>query len=254
MSHMILNFCWLLPASLLLVVIFPVRAGGQESVAVDPNSGKVKNQDGATVEEKPVVYVTDFENETDDWELIDDGWKIQPGDHSQVFSQFRKESNYIPKFRSPFHQAILRDRIVGDFQLDVRVLSTHVDYNHRDACVFFGYQSPTEFYYLHLGKVTDQHANQIFIVNNADRSKISLTTTEGTPWDDQWHQVRIIRKIDSDEIQVFFDDLEKPAMTAVDKTFVSGRIGLGSFDDTADWDDFKLSGVVVEAAKTVHGS
>ena len=250
---MILDLRWLLPAGLLLAVNFPSLASAQVPAADVLLPGNQKIQDRAA-KEPSLVYLTDFEAGLDDWELVDAGWKIQLRDQSNVFSQFRKESNYIPKFRSPFHQAILRDRIVGDFQLDVRVLSTHVDYNHRDACVFFGYQSPTEFYYLHLGKVTDQHANQIFIVNNADRTKISLTTTEGTPWDDQWHRVRIVRKIDSGEIQVFFDDLEKPAMTAVDQTFVSGRTGLGSFDDTADWDDFKLRGVVVQAAKTVHGS
>ena len=33
-------------------------------------------------------------------------------------------------------------------------------------------------------------------------------------------------------IQVFFDDMDHPAMTAHDRTFAHGRIGVGSFDDT----------------------
>ena len=38
----------------------------------------------------------------------------------------------------------------------------------------------------------------------------------------------------------------KPVMTAKDKTFAWGRIGIGTFDDTSDWDDIELRGVKVE--------
>ena len=61
-------------------------------------------------------------------------------------------------------------------------------------CIVFGYQDPAHFYYVHLGKKADDHANQIFIVNGADRKKISLTSTSGTNWDDKWHTVRVVRK------------------------------------------------------------
>lgn len=195
----------------------------------------------------PTVFQTDFSSGIAEWELKDTDWKVKKTpDGNAVFSQFTKASTYQPTVRSPFHQALLKEKIVTDFQLDVRVLSTHPDYKHRDACLFFGYQSPTQFYYVHLGKKTDPYANQIFIVNNADRVKISLTTTPGTDWDDDWHNVRIERDVASGDIKVFFDDMEKPVMTANDKTFVTGRVGLGSFDDTADWDDFKLLGKVLE--------
>jgi hypothetical protein len=125
----------------------------------------------------------------------------------------------------------------------VNVQSTHEDYGHRDVCLFFGYQNPGQFYYVHLGKRADPHANQIFIVNESDRTKISLTTTEGTDWDDEWHHVRITRSVESGEIAVYFDDMENPVMTAKDTTFKWGQVGLGSFDDTGDWDDFTVHGI-----------
>ena len=37
-----------------------------------------------------------------------------------------------------------------------------------------------------------------------------------------------------------------PVMTAKDKTFAYGRIGVGTFDDTADWDDIVIRGTKVE--------
>ena len=44
-------------------------------------------------------------------------------------------------------------------------------------------------------------------------------------------------------IEIYFDDMQKPVMTAKDKTFAWGQIGIGTFDDTSDWDDVVLRGV-----------
>jgi len=102
---------------------------------------------------------------------------------------------------------------------------------------------------VYFGKKTDEGANQIFIVHDAPRVKISTKTTPGTPWDDEWHTLRVTRDVDSGTINTYFDDMDNPVMTATDKTFTSGRIGIGSFDDTADWDSVILRGDVVKAAK-----
>lgn len=191
----------------------------------------------------PEVFTEDFEKGADRWQPTDaKAWKIEKTDKGNVYSQFKKRSKYTPPHRSPYNIALVKDVSVSDFQLDAKVRSTHKDYPHRDACLFFGYQDPAHFYYVHLGKRADPHANQIFIVNAKDRTKISTTTTEGTNWDDEWHHVRIRRDVKSGSIEVFFDDMKKPVMTATDKTFTWGRVGLGSFDDTTHWDDVKLQG------------
>ena len=41
-------------------------------------------------------------------------------------------------------------------------------------------------------------------------------------------------------IEVYFDDMTKPHMSVVDKTYGKGRIGIGSFDDMNDFDNIKL--------------
>ena len=129
----------------------------------------------------PVVFADDFENGADHWQPPDStSWKIKKTDSVSVYSQFKKHSNYKPPHRSPYNLSLLNDVLVGDFVLTVKVLSTHPDYGHRDVCLFFGYQDPAHFYYVHLGKKADDHANQIFIVNDAPRTKISTKTTSGT--------------------------------------------------------------------------
>ncbi|HXG62470.1 MAG TPA: hypothetical protein VNO22_13930 [Planctomycetota bacterium] len=194
----------------------------------------------------PVLLTEDFEGGAARWEPTDPAaWKIVETPSGKIYSQFRK-SAYEPPHRSPLNIALLKDVVVGDFVLEARVRSTARDYNHRDVCVIFGYQDPARFYYTHLGKKADDHAHQIFIVNGAPRRKISSRTTEGTPWTDGWHRIRVTRRVSDGRIEVFFDDFSRPVQTAEDRTFAWGRVGLGTFDDTADWDDVVLRGVRVE--------
>ena len=194
----------------------------------------------------PLVYENDFEKSADEFTPTDaSAWQLVSGRGGQVYAQSAK-SKYDPPHRSPVNIALLKDVSVGDFVLDVKVKSTIADYDHRDVCLVFGYQDAAHFYYVHFGKRADDHANQVFIVNDAPRTKISTKTTPGTPWDDEWHDVRIVRTAAEGKIEVYFDDMQSPAMTASDRTFVTGGIGIGTFDDTAEFDDVKLRGVANE--------
>ncbi|WP_252850874.1 hypothetical protein [Aeoliella straminimaris] len=192
-----------------------------------------------------------FEQPTKKWQMLDPkSWQFTEVDGRGVLSQYVRKGEYEPPHRSPFHVALLKEGTVSDFDMTVSVRSTVEDYGHRDACLIFGFVDPAHFYYVHIGKKTDPHCNQIFLVNGADRKAISLTTTEGTNWTDNWHRVKVTRRVDSGRIEVFFDNFEKPIMTAEDKTLPAGRVGVGSFDDCADWDDFELRGTPATISET----
>ncbi len=126
--------------------------------------------------------------------------------------------------------------------LDVDLRSTHEVYGHQDLCLFFGHQDPEHFYYVHIGRKADAHANSIFLVNDAPRVSICEDRTDGTDWSTGWHRARIRRNTKSGTIEVFFDDMQKPIMKTTDKTFLRGRIGIGSFDDTGEFDAIRLFG------------
>lgn len=191
----------------------------------------------------PLILHEDFSAGADRWEPTDkSAWELQTEGEKKIFALIKKQSDFKPPVRSPFNRALLKDVVVSDFVLDVKLKSTIPDYGHRDLCLFFGYNDDSHLYYVHFGKKTDDHANQIFIVNDEPRTKISLKTTPGTDWDDEWHHARIVRNAKSGEILVYFDDMKTPVMRAVDKTFSTGRIGIGSFDDTGHFDEVTLYG------------
>jgi hypothetical protein len=199
-----------------------------------------------TQDTNSLIVREDFENGADRWEPTDAAaWKIIDTKQGKAYSLFQ-QSKYAPPHRSPLNFSLLKDATIGDFTLEVKLQSTVKDYAHRDLCLVFGHQDSAHFYYVHFGKKTDDHANQIFIVNAAPRVKISTKTTPGTNWDDKWHHAKIVRRVDDGTIDVFFDDMKAPVMTARDKTFTWGRVGVGSFDDTGNFDDVTLSGWRVE--------
>jgi hypothetical protein len=188
-------------------------------------------------DEPAVVFQDDFESGIDRWELLDPAtWRLTEHAGNQAIEITARESMYKPPVRSPGHVALIKDLELGSFEITFRVRSTKDTGNHRDCCVFFGYQDDQHFYYVHLGAKPDPHSGQIMIVKEAPR--LALTKNERpTPWDDQWQNVRLERNIETGTIKVYFDDLSTPHMEIVDKTFTSGRIGIGSFDDMNEFDD-----------------
>lgn len=192
----------------------------------------------------PLAFEDDFEKGADAWEPTDaKAWQIADSERGKVYNQFQR-SKYNPPHRSPHNISLLKDVRVADFVLTVKVQSTNAKAGaHRDMCLFFNYQDPAHFYYVHMGHKPDPHSSQIMIVDGAPRKMITTNESPGIPWDDGWHDVKIVRKVKDGTIEIYFDDMQKPVMTARDKTFGSGRVGLGSFDDHGNWDDFKLYGV-----------
>ena len=190
-----------------------------------------------------VIFEDDFEKGHDRWETTDDkSWTHREVDGNHVFGINRNGSAYKPKVRSPHHIALIKDVKVADFVLTFRVKSTKDTGAHRDCCIFFNWQDAQNFYYVHCGARPDPHSGQIMIVKNAPRKAMTLNKNK-TPWGKGttiWHQVKLVRDTTSGKIEIFFDDMTKPHMSVIDRTFGKGRIGIGSFDDMNDFDDIKL--------------
>lgn len=215
----------------LAFAIVPVSAGADEPERPD------------VAGEMPLVYRSDFASDADSgWSFTDpDAWRIVEADGCTVLEQ-HKNSDYQPEVRSPLNIALIEGLELTDFVLDLKLKSTCRDYGHRDLCLFFGHRDPSHFYYVHLGKEADPHAHSIFLVDGEPRVSIARERTDGTPWTDDWHHARIVRKADPGTIAVYFDDMETPIMTTTDTTFTSGTIGVGSFDDSGQFSEIRIWG------------
>ncbi|MCA9259804.1 MAG: PmoA family protein, partial [Planctomycetales bacterium] len=208
---------------------------------------------GVQAAELDVLVTEDFQDDLGRWSVSDPEsarkvWSLATSnDGANRFLTVAKESAYRPPYRSPQSVALLKSPYVGDFELTVRVRNTNPTAGgHRDLCLFWGYQDPAHFYYVHLGAQPDPHSCQVFVVDAAPRLKITEQESTGTPWDDAWHDVKVVRRVDDGLIEVYFDDMEKPCMVAHDKRFAWGQVGLGTFDDSGEFDDVVLRGVAVE--------
>lgn len=176
-------------------------------------------------------------------------WRINDSGGNNTLELFGK-SQYAAKVRSPFNIALIKDLIVGDFILEVNLAQSGKEYGHRDLCLFFNVKDPTNFYYVHIATTADDHANNIFLVNDEPRVKIATKTTKGTDWGvtNSWHTARIERNATTGTIRVYFDNMDAPIMEATDTHFDMGHIGFGSFDDTGQFDNIK-----VWAPKVIQG-
>lgn len=142
--------------------------------------------------------------------------------------------------RKPAEWAILRSEPLEDVVVEAEVRAdAPVTRMGRDVLVFFGYQSPTRFYYAHLSNETSAPHNGIFLVNDADRARIDDGTAVPRLMDDAWHRVRLERESSTGAVRVYLDDVL--TLEASDTTFRNGRVGFGSFDDPAAFRSIRVS-------------
>jgi len=116
------------------------------------------------------------------------------------------------------------------------------DVIRRDLNLIFGYESPSRFYYVHLSGVTDDVHHGIFLVADADRRRIDNRTGQPQLRDQNWHRVRLERDGATGRIEVYVDRSKGPVLAASDTTIRTGRVGLGSFDDTGEFRKIEITG------------
>ena len=181
----------------------------------------------------------DFENRdlsawilpsTSDWEIASEG--------TNNFLRLRNKGQ-VGTPRRPLQYAILKDLCVGDFTLRVKVRRAG-----RSMLISFGYQDTLHFYYAHLSADSGDHHvhNGLFKVDGGERFRIAGEGSIPVLPDQNWHHVRVVRKVSTGSIDVFAGADPQPRFHHTDTAFRFGRIALGSFDETGDFDDLRVEG------------
>ena len=176
------------------------------------------------------VYDQDFEQGSIGLDFVfsdPSAWRVVEEDGNRFLEQ-HAQSDYAPPHRSPLNVAVLAGPYLGDFVLEVDVMQTGREYPHRDACVFFGVQDPAHVAYAHLASQGD------------DSAPVTRHRSFGVDWGQGvWHRVRIERSTVLEHVRVWFDDRADPVLQAR-VAMQEGWIGLGSFDDSARFDNLRV--------------
>jgi hypothetical protein len=189
--------------------------------------------------QKPSVSIQDdFNSENlNAWEMpFAEDWEILTDGSLHYLHMKRSRPPGVP--RRPLQFARLKGVKAGSFTLNVKVRRAG-----GSMIVVFNYVDTLHFYYAHLSKdpgVQVAVHNGIFIVDGGDRRRIAGLEASPVLPDLSWHDVRIVRNVSSGLIQVFVDKETAPRFSVIDRTFTSGQVGVGSFDETGDFADFRL--------------
>jgi len=191
-------------------------------------------------------FFDDFENGTaENWQMNDpEKWDVVKEDNNHCY-RLKIPAELKGPITKPVEFSLIKDLNVADFTMTLKGKCLRsVDVKGRDIIIVFGYQDDTHFYYAHISNYHDNHHNSILIVNSEDRKPIISGDSIPRLHDKEFHNIRIRRHIESGLIEVYVDDFDYPVMTAVDKTFQWGRIGVGCFDDTGSFDDVRIVGKI----------
>jgi hypothetical protein len=195
----------------------------------------------------------DFEHGgLEDWYLAVPGdWKIVDSGGNHVL-RLDKAGPVGANPRRPVKFALWKPGCVSDFELQVRVKRDPILAKEGDVLVIFGFQDKLHFYYAHLSSDDGNVAvhNGIFRVNGGDRERIAGVGAKPALPDENWRQVRVVRNAKSGELKLFLGDDPEPHFQATDRTHAFGLVGVGSFDNTGEFDDLRLQGTSSAECRT----
>jgi hypothetical protein len=212
-------FAWFTAACLVLFAMASLHAASKHAVSV--------MNEFATPADLSAWHM----DHPEDWEILKDG------DVGYLHMKRMRDPG-VP--RRPLQFALLKGVDVGSFTLDVKVRR-----EKKSLIVVFNYQDTLHFYYAHVSSDPGSDAlphNGVFIVDGAARRRITGQGSQPALPDQAWHNVKVVRDVDTGTIQVFLDKATTPLFNVVDHTFTHGQVGLGSFDETGDFADFRLKG------------
>lgn len=166
-------------------------------------------------------------------------WKIDKDSGSPVLHLVTGKEP-LPGPRRPFQFALADTPPFSKvtIEADARPLK-------RSLMVVFAYRDPAHFDYVHFSTDTGTKQpvhNGVFHVFGGERVRISaLEGPAAFPASNRWYHIRVVWDGTTGGVQGEVDDQTVPSLHAVDLSLHKGRIGIGSFNETADFKNVSIS-------------
>ncbi len=170
------------------------------------------------------------------WQVIAaSDWKAD-GDELHLITARPQQANP----RRPIQFALAKTEPLASFTLEVEVKRSAPK---GSLILVYAWQKDGYFNYVHL---SDDAASRVEVHNGVfhcfggDRVRISPLEGPGSLPTDDWHAVRMQYDASTGLVQAWVDGKTSPSLKAVDLSLGAGRIGLGSFFNTASFRRFRL--------------
>jgi hypothetical protein len=175
------------------------------------------------------------------WSVPDGGdWEIQKDNGAAVLHMKIGREPLASGPRRPFQFAVADTQPFGKVtvEADIRPLK-------RSVIIVYDYRDSGHFNYAHISAdIKAPVHNGIFHVYGGERVRISPQRGPAAfPEINRWYHVKLVADGSSGKVDVTVDGKAVPALQAVDLSLTTGKVGIGSFDETGDFKNVKITGV-----------
>ena len=185
--------------------------------------------------ECPFPFFDDFEDG------VADGWApLNPARWTVVqdqgdFSYFLNTTDFSANGDALGEFTVIDNHVFDDFTFTCQARSAEdlASNENADFDIVFGYQDALNYYYVMFN--SNPVFTEIFKLVNGTRTSLANYGVSAIS-DNSYHNIEVKR--DGNLIEVKFDNAL--IMSATDGTFTNGKIGLGSFNDSAYFDDIQI--------------
>lgn len=172
------------------------------------------------------------------WERDPSRWQIKNVNGNETYQLFFSETPELSGNRLGEY-SILDSIFIGDhfISVDARSLEKLNINDSADLALVINYQDDNNYYYLKISSDLNQSA--LYITENGIATLLSLIEINIT--DNDFHNYSIKRAGDS---LIVYQDLTK-IHSLYDITFSNGKIGIGSFNDAAEFDNIMIGNILL---------
>ena len=140
----------------------------------------------------------------------------------------------------PPNRCILKNSIYGDFILEVDVYP-EASQHSSEICFFLGLKDSTRYYFILLSTGNADDRQGIYLVKNSVCTKLpERISTARALLPDTWQKIRVERNITRRTIRVFAGEMTAPVLEIQNYELVMGRIGFGSLNSAASFDNLSV--------------
>src|SRR5690242_16475086 len=125
--------------------------------------------------------------------------------------------------------------------------------NGRSLILVYGWQDDAHYDYAHISSdeaVKQNVHNGMFHIFGGERVRISPLDGPASFTTQDWVPVKLVFDGESGRCYVEVNGKRSPSLEAVDLSLRWGRVGMGSFDETGDFRNFRITGETREPGVT----